>query len=347
MEKRISKIIILTIIFIAALFMVSIKSYASGSFKLYFPGDLKAEPGETIEVPLYLDSVNIEGVEKKMISFRGTVDFDSTAFELVPYTAGDASSVLSINDGLERYGLDVSYNADNNHVNGLLEPSALRTVTNTENGTEYEYDFVNELIEVGKVKVKVKSGIEGGDYRFTISDAEGVSGEFEVVGINTNSTIHVALSNTGNKNEIADESSANRPETQLNSDTRTPKLTIEVSKDGKRITITPDEVNGAVIEAIKYKNTVLAKENGSFIFDSEPNKLYEFFIYGLGGKCFGNEYVTTVVNEEAKTEENKDSKNETKSPQTGDYIAYTVAALQVAVLAVCVIEMTRRLRKVK
>lgn len=347
MEKRISKIIVLTIIFIAALFMVSIKSYASGSFKLYFQDHLEADPGETLEVPIFLDSVNIEGVEKKMISFRGTIDIDESAFELIPYTEGDNSSIVNVSSNLETYGLEVSYNPENKHINGLLERSALSSVTNTENGTEYEYEFVNELIQIGTVKVRVKDDIEGGNYKFKISECEGVSGEFEITGISTDTTIAVELKNTGEKNEITEESNANRPETQLNSDTRTPKLTIDVSKDGKRITITPDEVNGAVIEAIKYKNTVLARENGSFVFDSEPNRLYEFFIFGVGGKCFGNEYVTTVVNEEEKTEENKDSKNETKSPQTGDYIAYTVAALQVAILAICVIEMTRRLRKIK
>ena len=113
-------------------------------------------------------------------------------------------------------------------------------------------------------------------------------------------------------------------------------LTIEVSEDKKLITLAPDEVNGAVVKTIKNKDTELAKENGVFVFESEPNKIYEFMIYGLDGKLLGNEYVSTAIEtkeaEEKETtpEDKKDSgkKKEEKSPQTGDEM-YIVSGIMI------------------
>lgn len=295
------KIIIRTLVIsIILIFAISLHSFAESSFRLKFKDDNKIKAGETIEIPIIVDNINIEGVEKKIFTFSGKVEFDEETKQIL--TSLDKEYLDKVNAG-----------------------------TVEENNMK----FLNNLLVLGTMKFKAKEDAKVGSYQVYISDVKANNSEFTI-----KPTMELTQINIYEDEEKEDEKpevgkDQSKYETNNNKNgSKKAILTIEVSEDGKNITLAPDEVNGAVVKKIKYKNTELAKENGVFVFESEPNNVYEFLIYGLNEGYLGNEFVSTKLAKEDnnKRDENNGKKNEEKSPQTGDTFYFVSATLIIAVI---------------
>ena len=362
MKKTLLRIVFLTIILLLSIYL---KSFAQGTFNFYAKEGLKVKPGETIEVPLYLDGIKLDGVEKNLLSFSGTIEYDINAFELIPYEDG---SIVKVNEDVTSYeyevrvgtqsmkktikSMDIKYNASTKRITASITDDAVDLIVKNENsGASNTYEnfmdlYINKVIQVGTIQIKAKDNAESGNYVCKITDLKAENGEFEVESVEKETQIYIIPKDTGTKNTIEEDASNEERDVIINKEaSKKAILKIEVSKDGKKITITPDEVNGAEISAITNKNKELDWDGEKFVFDSEPNMIYEFFIYGADGSCLGNEFVKTIIKEEDnKQEENKQEENkkeetpakenEKKSPQTGDKIYIAVAILSLMLIAV-------------
>lgn len=350
MKKIITKIVLVSIFLI---FAISLKSFAESTLRFYVKDGVKVDSGETVEVPIIIDGIDIQGIEKKIFSFSGTLNYDETVFELVPYQDGEKSSIIKINPELEDYGIKLKYNDTDRVITTSLDYDYINEMVASKNDESIDVKYLYNYVQIGTIKVKAKDGAKPGDYLVTISNISANNGEFDILGYNNETKIHINEIPQKIVNDINDDNdeSVNKQTIETTDKLKKPNLNIEVSKDGKQIIITPDEEKGAIVNAITYRGKELEKKDGKFIFSSEPNNAYEFFIYGADGVCYGNEIVTTIVDvneeDENTTEENKTEENIKKSPQTGDYIAGVAAVLHVVTIAACAFEMTRRLRKIK
>ena len=367
MKKTYIKIIILSIVF---MFMACINSFAESSFRFMFENGKSVNPGEIVEVPIIIDRINIDGAEKKIYSFSGVIEYNTDIFELVPYVEQDGENYLKVNTELKDYGIDVVFDSESQKIKTSIDAGYFFGRTGGDS-----INYLNNYIEVGTMKFKAKENATKGEYSLFIKDIEASNGEFI---IKTTSDYAVLYINGEEESDDAvaenetDKSASNKI---VNNNNKKVVLKVEVSEDGKKITITPDEVNGEKIQVIKYKNNELKKENGKFIFNSEPNMIYEFFIYGVDGECLGNEFVKTIIesskddgkksdeskdensdnekdknneeNNNQKEDSNKNSNsNEKKSPQTGDYL-YIVIAILVLCIYGFVIVYTIKKSKIK
>lgn len=350
MKKIITKIVLVSIFLI---FAISLKSFAESTLRFYVKDGVKVDSGETVEVPIIIDGIDIQGIEKKIFSFSGTLNYDETVFELVPYQEGEKTSIIKINPELEDYGINLKYSDTDRVITTSLDYDYINEMVASKNDESIDVKYLYNYVQIGTIKVKAKDGAKPGDYLVTISNISANNGEFDILGYNNETKIHINEIPQKIVNDINDDNdeSVNKQTIETTDKLKKPILNIEVSKDGKQIIITPDEEKGAIVNAITYKGKELEKKDGKFIFSSEPNNAYEFFIYGADGVCYGNEIVTTIVDvneeDENTTEENKTEENIKKSPQTGDYIAGVAAVLHVVTIAACAFEMTRRLRKIK
>ena len=336
MKKTLYRIVFLTILL---LFTIYLKSFAQGSFDFYVKEGLKVKPGETIEVPLYLDGIKLDGVEKNLLAFYGTIQLDEKVFEIVPYAD---NSIVKFSSELTQYGIEAKYTASSKQITALIDYNHIESMTNSEiqNSNAYMNQYLNKAIQVGTIQVKAKESAEGGNYTCKITNLNAENGEFEITAVDKQTQIYILPNDTGDKNLIEEDINEEERDVITNKEaSKKAMLKIEVSKDGKKITITPDEVNGAEISSVTYKNEELDWDGEKFVFDSEPNMIYEFFIYGADGSCLGNEFVKTIIKEEEKQEDNKKEEtpvkeNEKKSPQTGDKIYIAVAILSLMLIAV-------------
>lgn len=335
MKASIRRIIIISIFMLLAF---CVKSFAASSFEFKFQEGVKVQLDQTFEIPVIIDNIDIEGVEKKLTYFSGTVNYNDTVFEFLEC------------EDLYDQGIVVNYNSETQKISTTIDVSNWNG-TNTDN-----------LIMVGKMKFKVKPNSTPGKYDFCISDIEASNGENSVQA--TYKVVEVEVK--GNEEPAVApyvDDSTDKANKLVESDDGTSKkaiLKIEVSQDGKKITITPDEENGSKISSITYKNTKLKKEEGKFVLATDPNMAYELFIYGADGKFLGNQYVTTVVQKEnnndaketdktkadgskadgSKEDGSKEINNDNvkKSPQTGDYIIIAVGTL---IIMLSIIVLTR------
>ena len=334
MKKIINKITFISIILI---FILSAKAFASSSFRIMFQDGNGAKEGEIIEIPIIIDSINIEGAEENIYYFTANLEIDEDALELVAY---DNDEYIKVNEELKDYGLEISYNAEEQKIKTGFSQQLINKLSDEDDSSNIK--ALNNYLEIGTIKLKVKDGVEPDSYLIGITNIEGGNSEIYLDANDGYSFVKV-YEDEEEQEEVADKGEdESKSETIVVEDEKKKLiLTIEVSEDKKLITLAPDEVNGAVVKTIKNKDTELAKENGVFVFESEPNKIYEFMIYGLDDGLLGNEYVSTIIEAEEKEttpEDKKDSgkKNEEKSPQTGDEIYVISAILLTALGTLCI-----------
>ena len=331
-KKLIIKTLVISIILI---FTISLQSFAESSFRLKFQDGTKLKAGETIEIPIIVDNINIEGVEKKIFTFSGKVEFDEETFELVPYEIDGEEKFFKPSEELADYGLLVRYDEETKQIVTSLEKEYIDKV-NAGTVEENNMKFLNNLLVIGTMKFKAKEDAKVGSYQVYISNVEANNSEFTIKP--TMEFTQINIYEEAKEEQEKPEAGKDQSKYETNNNKNGSKkaiLTIEVSEDGKSITLAPDEVNGAIVKTIKYKNTELAKENGVFVFESEPNNVYEFLVYGLNEGYLGNEFVSTKIKakeDNSKKEENKGDKKEEKSPQTGDIVYLAGAMLIIAVI---------------
>jgi len=339
MKKILIKIIFLVLF--CGIFAI-VNSYASDSFKVSFGDSIEIDAGESVEVPLTIENISLEGQEKILLGFECEIEYDEDIFEIEYVSA----------NGLNDYYSDETHQYVCNVVN-----------TNAS---------LTNITDVAIFKLTAKENIESGVYYITFSNLEAGNDEKTVVEGTYVTTVYVngieseeteeeeeSISNVGNIEELASVYKELIAE-------------ITVNDEGTEVTIVPDEINGAEVSSVVVDGNNLTKNDGKYVFATEPNEVYMIYFYGSNGAFLGSKYVLTVVDEdytgditnptkedtedgqEENNEENKEdntkdenksdneqeSKNDTKedstkqnvekSAQTGDNIIIAIATLIMA-----------------
>lgn len=284
-----------------------IYSRAETTFNVLFKEGLECDVNNTVEVPIYIHAIDIEG--SGVIAFECTISYDTDAFEMV--SMGD--DYFEPNSTLEDNGARYTYNND----------SKVLCLSLSQAYFDYVASSMSEYTEIGKIKLKAKDGTLTDDYYVGL---EGITIGNDSIGSNY-TKIHV--NGADNTNEEVDNTIERESSVVIKrfGEEREPILDINVNQEGTVIVLIPDEVNGVPVGYLMVDGKKIEKQDGKFVILSEPNKEYEIYVYGENGQYLTKKLVTTYIDDIAKS--NEEQKTEKKSLKTGDYItiAFTVIAL--------------------
>lgn len=315
MKKTIFKIIILAVL-LEVLMRVSV--YASSSFRLKFEDGKQVDAGDVVEIPVIIDQVLMDGVQKGVLAFKGTVDYDSDVLDLVAFDSGE---YFQIDEDIRRYASAsyeegsklLFYNLNTNYINDIK-------------------DSLNEYTVLGKMKFRANEDAETGNYEITIKDIQVTNDEVSTEGYSETTLLHINGAEQENPVIPDDDDLDSGAKRIVNErDEKDQKLAIEVNEDGTLMLITVDQVNGAKVAYIVVDGKKLDKKDNKFAMVTEPNKTYLLYLYDENGNYIGKEYVNTFIEDKSSDENDekeKEQKNENqKRPKTGDMIMLSVATL--------------------
>ncbi len=378
MKKRITVLLVAILFFIIVL---AVNCYADSSCKIRFEDKRVATVGETIEIPVSISTINMEGIEKNVAYVNCKIECDENAFEFVAF---DDGTYMKANEGLDEYGMTILYDNETKTISTAVNGDYLSR-TNKESSTAYK--------NLGTFRVKVKSDVVPGNYELRITNIVVSNGDEFIDVADQITTVKV----NGEEENVEQETYTTDSEIEVNEQEpeaqKEANLKIEVLDKGTKVKITPDEVNGAEIGYIMLNGKKLEKEGNSYVFSSEANNVYIIYVYGKSGYCLKNFYISTDVDEEGNPtkdeennpsddknsqenqSENNDKKNNeaeevnndskgkndeekdnsttndvkqqektTKSPQTGDFIITAVGVLYMAV-SLCAATYIIKIRK--
>lgn len=323
MKKTVLKVLMVMLI-ISSFF--SCKADEQTNFEIKFKEPDPCNMGDTIEIPLYIDKVNIPGELRGVLSFECDVTYDDTVMELLPYEKEENGQIKQVyidaNQDLLDYSTQIFFNKETNKLVFSLSTSYFQNVANS----------LTELTEIGKMKFRIKDGVSTGEYELITSgvtagiiNGDGYTTVISVKGID-DEAVHM-------EPEIDPSTESDAAIVRLRSNGIEVAVSISVSANGKKITIVPDEVNGSEIAYIVINDTRIDKKDGMFVFDCEPNSEYTINFYGIDGTFIANKFVTTYVDEESngKSEElpkeEKTEENKKFTLKTGDYVIIAVGTV--------------------
>ena len=169
MKKIIKKITFISIILI---FVLSAKVFATSSFRIMFQDGKGAKVGETIEIPIIIDSINIEGAEKNIYYFTANLEIDEDSLELVAY---ENDEYIKVNEELKDYGLEISYNAEEQKLQTGFSQQLINKLSDEDDSSNIK--ALNNYLEIGTIKLKVKDGTKPDSYLIGITNVEGGNSE--------------------------------------------------------------------------------------------------------------------------------------------------------------------------
>lgn len=284
-----------------------IYSHAETTFNVLFKEGLECNINDTVEVPMYIHAIDIEG--SGILAFECTIDYDTDAFEMV--SIGD--NYFEPNSTLKNNGVSYRYNNDSKILSLSLSQAYF----------DYVASSMSEYTEIGKIKLKAKDETLTGDYYVGL---EGITIGNDSIDSNY-TKIHV--NGIDSTNEEVDNTIERESSVLIKrfGEEREPILDININQEGTVIVLIPDEVNGIPVGYLMVDGKKIEKQDGKFVILSEPNKEYEIYVYGENGQYLTKKLVTTYIDDIAKS--NEQQKTEKKSLKTGDYItiAFTVIAL--------------------
>ena len=297
--KKIIKISILVIILGLC---ISIKSFAASPFRLIFKDGLEVNMGETIEVPLVLDSIRIDDVAQDLNILKCRIEYDENVFELVEFK----SDLKEVNQNTGRVTELVEYN---DNTRAIVYPSGTKRKS------------ITEITELGKVTLLAKDNIATGDYSIGVTDVQAGNddGLIEVDG--TETLIHVNGIDAEKQQE--EEYQLELPEieapTAYEAEFKEVKLRIQMKKDGTEIVITPDEVNGGKVGRIVVNDEEIERTGDKYIVKTKPNTFYNILAFDMNGNnVFSDSYVTSVATESSEDQNDTNSEDTNKEDNKED-----------------------------
>ncbi len=299
--KKIIKISILVIILGLC---ISIKSFAASPFRIMFEEGVEAKMGETVEVPLILDSINIDNVAQELNQVKCKITCDENVFEIVGFN----TDLVVVNQETGTVSKNVYYNEE---TKAVVYP----------NGTNKVY--ISDRTEIGVVTFKVKDNIETGNYNIRVIDVEASNDGnlIELDGMTT--SVYVKGIDVEETKEEEEEYQVEVPEVQgptvYEEEFKEIKLRIQMKKDGTQLVITPDEVNGGKVGSIKVNGVLVERTDDKYVVATEPNTFYNILVFDVyGNNVYSDSFVTSVVEEETKNEENTNKEDDKKDEEKKD-----------------------------
>ena len=285
MKKILIKIIFLVLF--CGIFAV-VNSYASDSFKVSFGDSIEIDAGESVEVPLTIENISLEGQEKILLGFQCKIEYDEDLFEIEYVSA----------NGLNDYYNDETHQYVCNVVN------ANASLTN--------------ITDVAIFKLTAKENIESGVYYITFSNLEAGNDEKTVVEDTYVTSVYVNGIESEETEEEEDSISNVGNIEELSSVYKELIAEITVNDEGTKVTIVPDEVNGAEVSSVVVDGNTLTRNDGKYVFATEPNEVYMIYFYGSSGAFLGSRYVLTVVDEDYTGDITNPTKEDTEDGKSED-----------------------------
>lgn len=278
---------------------VSINVYATDGFRIRLQEELSVKAGETIEVPLVLDNINLDGVQKGINSFSCTLNYDKSIFELVRF---DDDSLFYIGDDLIMY-VQNTFNEENNRLVMQFSDSYFN---------EYGGEYVDKYLEIGRIKLKAKDDAKTGIYNISVTDVEGGNLEKTEYVSNYESKIYVIGIEEGKKEIITEENLLSQ---KTNEEVSKKEIIVEITQNqnGTELYIKPDIENGIVIGKVMLGNNQLTEKDGVYTAQVDAGYTYTIRLYDCNGEFIG----TKVVTIEGKIEELTNSGDVIEDGNTG------------------------------
>ncbi len=306
MGKRIRQLVMIIIIMIMAL--IPIKASAYNFFKLTFKEGYNVKTGDIFKLPIVISEVNIDSNEQGIVDFVCTLTFEDSVFDMM----SSDEDFIKLNDELAPYA-DITFNPTSKRLVFKINPSA----------SEEAIKALKNNTEIATIKLRAKTTVTSGDYTVGIENVIGEDGKRQIVGNGGTTTITVQnISTRATENHATTQEG----ETEvINNMSKEAKLTINANKEGTQVTITPDEVNGAVIEKVLVDGTEITRANGGYTFSTVNGKTYSIVAFGKDGQMLYSEKYT-VNKDKTDTDTNPvidPSKDQNKGTNTNQGITPT------------------------
>lgn len=325
--RIISKILIL---FIITELIVTVKAHAETSFILSFKPDAVCNMGETVEVPILLHDIDIEG--SGLIALSCKIEY-ADELELVEIDDGE---YFRLNEELESYASRVEFNPDTKILSFSLSSNYFLNVSSS----------FSDYVEFGTMKFKADDNIYSGYYEVSITN-------IEIGNITIDNTYSSILVNGLERRDHEDVNNSVNKESSLETIRQSSEkeviLDIDVSSDGKKITITADEDNGVPVGYIVVDGQRIDLKDGKFVIETEPNSEYEVYVYDTNGNYLTKKYITTYIeqnnnnnNKENKEEKESSSKEEKKVLKTGDYVLIAAGVLGICLVIIVIVVIIKK-----
>ena len=347
MKKIFLKLSLLIIIF--ALFISSNVLANENTFRVSFQSGKTMDAGQTIDVPIRLDNINVDGIQKGVISFSCNINFDNTVFEIIPYAD---NTYVQISEEMKDYA-NYTFNIENNKFLFTLNSSYFDEIG----------DYINNYVEIASIKLKAKETAETGNYELSITNIEGGNDEVNINGVDSISKLYI---NGIENNVVTEEEDVLGSVNDITEENKEVIIDVKQNEDGSKVTITVDNENGMEVGFIKFNDIDYTSNNGVFEIDTIPGTTNTIKLYDLEGNFLGITYVQTIIKElsvengeidndvtEDKDDEikedsdNNDNKQDEDtnipgdSVQTGDKVYWAIAIILI-VCGIWLIVFTKR-----
>lgn len=298
MKKTCIKIMLLVVLF--ELLASTLVMGSSSSFRISLQSGNSVKQGEIIEIPIILDNVTFDGIQKGIIAFSGKIGFDENSFEMVPYEDNKYIKVSEelTNKEIGYTYLDIEFNIESKKFAMNLNVSYFNEVGG----------YLDGYTKIGTIKLKAKENIQPGEYGLSITEVTGGNNEMTVNVSSSLSTVNVigelVVENDNPENEeILGETK------ELIIGGKTVKIKILQNKEGTELIIVPDEVDGVEIGKVVIGEDELKEENGKYAYSVKPGQKYTINFYGINGDFLASKDVTTSVYNETNDDNLDDEVN--------------------------------------
>lgn len=305
MKKVLFKLFVI-VIFIQACIVTNV--FAADSFRVKFQEELSVKAGETIEIPIIMDNIDFNGIQKGVIAFSCKLNYDNTVFELVEY---DDNNTFKINEDIELY---VQYNYINESNKLVLEFSESYF-------DEFGGKYVDSALEIGKIKIKAKEDILSGAYSLSITEVEGGNTDTVINVSDYESKLYVIGTEIV---EQTKEDENNAIGQTVNGTQENKKIVVSITQndEGTELYVKPDSEEGIEISKIVVENNEVTLKDGVYTAKVVPGGIYKIHLYDKNGGFIGTQIVkiagevvelentgTPVVDDENKEEDNNANNN--------------------------------------
>lgn len=284
--KKLLKLSIVALIF-QIFIMTNVFANETDNFRVHFEEGLSVNDGESIEVPIILDNIDVNGVQKGIVALNFKFEYDNTVFELEKF---DNDSYFMLDEELDTKLSGARFNEE-----------VFKVVLQFDT-----QEYITERTVLGKIKIKAKEGVLSGNYELSITELEGGN---EDSNIEVGSYITKLYVNGDNliEEEVNQEYNDKLVGTTVKLESieqKELKVSIEQNEDGSEIRIIPDNVNGAEVGKVLIQNDEVENKDGVFVAKIEQGKIYEVYFYGVDGNYLGMEIVKTSDNTVKEDEDN-------------------------------------------
>lgn len=276
MKKTILKIFVIALL-MQILVLTKVYANNDGDFAVHAKEAMEVNAGETIEVPIIISNIQANDIQKGIVGLKFKIEYDKEAFELEKFDNGSY------------------FNRFVGTSNSTFNEEELISVIYCDDD-----DYIDQVTDLGTIKVKAKEGIKTGYYDLSITNIEG--GNLDSTNMNISSPsvtspiyVHgideeeaegpeIVISDGGNVLGETDSS------TIFNSDSVVAQF--EQNKEGTLLKITIDEEKGKKVSKILIDENEMELVSGVFSANVEPGNTYVLKFYDEDGNYITMNSVT-------------------------------------------------------